>query len=132
MLPALHPPPTPFLPTGLVKVESESLDQIWLTVAALIEIDGYPFWLSQSWPITLRIGVFSLHCMALIVKSLQTRKYRARGFSIIRVITSVVLELRCAWKGVLTAICGIVDISEVLGVIFTRDEFSLRCTENQG
>ena len=70
--------------------------------------------------------------MALIVKSLQTRKYRARGFSIIRVITSVVLELRCAWKGVLTAICGIVDISEVLGVIFTRDEFSLRCTENQG
>lgn len=71
--------------------------------------------------------------MALIVKSLQTRKYRARGFSIIRVITGFrVLELRCAWKGVLTAICGIVDISEVLGVIFTRDEFSLRYTENQG
>ena len=132
MLPALYPPPTPFLPTGLVKAESESLDQIRLTVAALIEIDGYPFWLSQSWPVTLRVGVFRLHCMALIVKSLQTRKYRARGFSIIRVITSGVLELRCTWKGVLTAICGIVDISEVLGVIFTRDEFSLRCTENQG
>lgn len=48
MLPALHPTPTPFLPTGLVKAESESLDQIRLTVAALIEIDGYPFWLSQS------------------------------------------------------------------------------------
>ena len=55
-------PHTPFFPIGLAKTESDfiarsvetGLGRLMLVVA-VISVDAYPFWLSQTLPVTLRI-----------------------------------------------------------------------------
>ena len=53
---------TTYFPIGLVKGESHFIVKAvetglwkWALVVAVIIVDAYPFWLSQSWPVTLRI-----------------------------------------------------------------------------
>ena len=56
---------TPSFPTGLVKTESDFIVRSvqtglgrWTLVVAVISVDAHSFlvfWLSQIWPITLRI-----------------------------------------------------------------------------
>ena len=47
---------------GLVKTESDFIVRSikiglgrWMLVVAVISADAYPFWLSQTWPVTLRM-----------------------------------------------------------------------------
>ena len=53
---------TPLFPIGLVKIESDFIVRSvetglgkWTLVVAVISVDAYLFWLSQTWPVTLRI-----------------------------------------------------------------------------
>ena len=55
-------PPTPTFPIGLVKTESSFTVRSvetglgrWTLVVAVGSVDAYPFWLFQTWPVTLRI-----------------------------------------------------------------------------
>ena len=53
---------TPSFPIGLLKTESGFLVRSveiglgrWTLVVAVVSADAYPFWLSQTWPVTLMI-----------------------------------------------------------------------------
>ena len=50
---------TPSLPIGLVKTESGFIARSglgrWTLVVAVISVDAYLFWLSNTWPVTLRV-----------------------------------------------------------------------------
>ena len=55
-------PPTPTFPIGLVKTESSFTVRSvetglgrWTLVVAVGSVNAYPFWLFQTWPVTLRI-----------------------------------------------------------------------------
>ena len=59
----IHQPRTPTFPIGLVKTESNFFVRPvdtglgrWMLVVAENSVDAYPFfWLSQTWPVTLRL-----------------------------------------------------------------------------
>ena len=53
---------TPSFPIGLVKTESEFIVRSvetdlgrWTLATAVINVNAYPIWLSQAWPVTFRI-----------------------------------------------------------------------------
>ena len=53
---------TPSFPIGLVKTESGFIARSveaglgrWMLVVAVISADAYPYWISHTWPVTLRI-----------------------------------------------------------------------------
>ena len=55
-------PHTQFFSTGLVKTESdftvrsaETSLRIWTLVVEMISVGAYLFWLSLTWPVTLKI-----------------------------------------------------------------------------
>ena len=55
-------PRTPPFPIGLVKIKSGFTVRLvetglgsWVRVVAVISVDDYLFWLSQTWPVTLMI-----------------------------------------------------------------------------
>ena len=55
-------PHTPSFPIVLVKTESDFIVRSvetglgkWTLIVAVISVDAYNFWLSQAWPVTLRI-----------------------------------------------------------------------------
>ena len=53
-------PRTPSFPTGLVKTESNFIvwsveTGRWTLMIAVLSVDAYPLWLSQTWHVALRL-----------------------------------------------------------------------------
>ena len=114
---------TPSFLIGLVKTESgfilrsvETGIGRWTLVVAVVSVDAYPFfWLSQTWPGTLRMQEWVLSGCTVLPDSKETKL----GSSNQEVSPSagknirVVLVPFCAWRCVPTATFSGMGISEV-------------------
>ena len=78
-------PRTPPFPIGLVKYKSDFIVTLvetglgrWMLVVAVIGVDAYPFfWLSQNWPVTLRIQEYVFSGCTVVSDSKETELGRS-------------------------------------------------------
>ena len=111
-------------PIRLVKTKSDftvrsvetSLGR-WTLVVTVITVDAYPFWPSQTWPITLGAQEWVFSGCTVLPDSKETELWSddqesspSAGKN-----TRIVLVPRCPWKCVPTAISSGVNISKVPG-----------------
>ena len=91
-------------------------------MVAVIIVDAYPFWLSQTWPVTFRIQeqVFSGCTMLPDSKETELGSSDQEASTSTGKNTGIVLVPCRAWKCDPTAIPGGVDISEVPGCHLLR------------
>ena len=86
-------------------------------MVAVISVMLILFWLSLTWPVTLRIQEYMFSVCTLLPDSKETKpgSSNQEASTSAGKNTRIVLVTCCTWKCVLTAIsCG-VDISEILG-----------------
>ena len=113
----------PYFSTGLAKTKSDFIVKSvetglrWRTlVVAVISVDAYHFWLSQTWPvITLRIQEYKFSDYTVLPDCKKTKPGRSKQeVSPSAGKNAEIIWVPChAWKCVLTAISGGVDISEI-------------------
>ena len=80
----------------------------WMQVVAVISVMLILFWLSQAWPVTLRIQeyVFSGCTMPPDIKETKLGRGYQEASPLVGKNTGIVLVRCCTWKSVPTAISG--------------------------
>ena len=125
-------------PIRLVKTKSDftvrsvetSLGR-WTLVVTVITVDAYPFWPSQTWPITLGAQEWVFSGCTVLPDSKETELWSSdqEASPSANKNTRIVLVPCHTWKCVPKAIfCG-VDISEVPGCHLLWHKFSVRVTK---
>ena len=117
----------PSFPVGLVKTESDFVVRSaetglgrWMLLVAVISVVLTLFWLSQTWPVNLRIQELVFSCCTVLPDSKESKFGNSdqEASPSASKNTEIILVSHHAWKCVLTAISSGVDISEVPGCHF--------------
>ena len=113
---------TPSFPIGFVKSESDFIIRPaetdlgrWSLVVVVISAVAYPFWLSQTWPVTLRLQEQLFYGWTVLpdIKETKLGSSNQETFPLPSKNAKVVLVPFRTWKRIPTAISGGVDITEV-------------------